>query len=143
GGGGLEEDEWSKMERGGPAGAAIERHHGPAPPSCSELPVPGTHEIKLRNSLPFADSCCKDQSPCATFQPCPPARGEPVARNNEESSHGDGLNAISRQTAVGAAGRPAHRHPECKSDRRATQRGVRPVTTLPPDRTSSRRRQRE
>src|SRR5215469_8040850 len=111
-------------------------------PFCAELPVPGTHE-KIRNSLAFADSCCKDQSPCATFQPCPPARGELVARNNEESSHGDGLDAISRQTAVGAAGRRAHRRPDCKNARRDAQRGDRPVKTFARDRLSVRHRQLE
>src|SRR6516165_58811 len=112
-------------------------------PSCVELPVPGTHEIKIRNSLAFADSCCKDQSPCATFEPCPPARVELVARNNEESSHGEGLDAISRQTAVGAAGRRAHRRPDSKNARRDAQRSDRPVKPFARDRLSVRYRQLE
>src|SRR6266478_4757808 len=94
-------------------------------------------------SLVFADSCCKSQRPCATFRLCPAARVELVAQSNEGSSHGDGLDAISRQTAVGAAGGRAHRRPDCKNARRDAQRGDRPVKTFARDRLSVRYRQLE
>src|SRR5215813_1571918 len=53
---------------------------------------------------------------------------------NDGSSHDDELDAISRQTAVGAAGRRAHRRPDRKNARRDAQRGDRPIKTFARDR---------
>src|SRR5262249_51081954 len=60
---------------------------------------------------------------------------------NDGSSHDDELDAISRQTAAGAAGRRAHRRPDRKNTGRDAQRGDRQVKTFARDRLPVRYRQ--
>src|SRR5215831_16820220 len=120
-----------------------------AEPRSPSRRVPGSRHDQTRTSatlspwsLPLIRVTGVKQPPaqptsCATLWSSPAARVEPWFGANDGSNHDDELDeldAISRQTAVGAASRRAHRRPDRKDARRDAQRGDRPVKAFARDR---------